>query len=330
MKYFNIRKLTFRHPCPLGKLKLGKVIGKGSNAIVHSCEIRKKQYLVKRINFKTTNCFMVSSEYDSQIVRNHKINNEIIDIPNVPCRPFSYGYKDHSKDDANKIILSTSYIHEAMIGNLVSEIPFFAKTIAAYSGYRHGNIIMDYAGKPVDFFLDDMDLDDLKSVIQQVMIGLHIAQEKYKFKHHDLHIGNVFLEKIDPSYKFESKYKLNEDIEIQLKTLKYKVCIGDFGFSSATNPETKVRYSRCDFHLNTSGAKYWGKWDANLGNNTGYDILLFLGFLLEEIVIPDHKEYVRKLYMKMKRRTRVSKSHLRPLTMNDSKPLDVLNYIDNN
>lgn len=327
-KLLNIRKLTFRTPCPIGKPVLLKKLGSGSNAIVYSAQVGKKFVLVKRISFHSTEVFMKTKEYSLKVIRNKPIKNLkhiIFDPSDAPCTPFAYGYIELNCDNANKMIVSSSYINEAMVGSLISDLPFFCKTLTAYSGFRHGHILMDYAGKPLDEYMENLNLDETLSIIQQVMIGLMWAQDKYKFKHHDLHIGNVFLSE---KTVFPLEHELPNKEKITLKSNKYYVQIGDYGFASATDPDTNIRYGRCDMHLNSSGTKYWGKWSNKLEGNEGYDILLFLGFFYDEMENSKIRKILKDLYLTMKQKTRISKSHLRPLSNSTIKPYDVLTFIE--
>lgn len=323
---FKIRNLSFRSKCPLGKLHIQKLIGKGTNATVYACKAGLKHCLIKRINFHVIECYIKAEKYSLNIFRNKfikDINDICIDV-SEPCQPFSYGYTEYNDDNANKLILSTTYINEVMVGLLISDIPFFVKTFAGFSSYRHGNILIEYGGEPLEDHLDDMNMEDIQSVIQQVMIGLFWAQFKYKFKHHDLHIGNVFVKK---NVDFPVTYSLPNGDSITLKSNKYKVSIGDYGFASATDPNTKIRYGRCDIHINTKNSVGWGKFDNTLQGNTGYDILMFLSFLKEEIVIEDHKMYVDTILKKFKKRTRISETHLRPQNKSLITPLEILKFI---
>jgi len=324
MKYFNIRKLTFRNFCHLGKLKCGKLIGKGSNADVYECSIRKKKYLVKKISFDSTVCYIrrTDENYSLKVFRNKLVDQEIVDNVDLPCQPFAYGYQTIDTDSAKKLILSTSFVNESIVSGLVSNLPFFVRTEDAFAGYKHGNIVMEHAGTPLNTFLKDNELsvDEIKSIVQQVMIALTWAQHKYFFKHHDLHTGNIFVQKMDIPFE----YDLPNGEKVRLKSNKYLAKIGDFGFSSATY--NNLRYGRCDLHLNIEGRE-WGKWNNFLSSNTGYDVIMFLGFLSNDVMNEEAQKFAKDVFKFAKKKTRVSKLCLRPLSENDTNPTEILNFI---
>ena len=70
----------------------------------------------------------------------------------------------------------------------------------------------------------------IKSMLFQILVGLLVLHEKYNIAHNDLHLKNIFYNKIDPNEVFN--YKIN-DITYTVKTHGYIFMLGDFGHSTS-------------------------------------------------------------------------------------------------
>jgi hypothetical protein len=122
---------------------------------------------------------------------------------------------------------------------------------------------------------------DMASLYLQVFVTLHVLQHACGFKHHDLHLDNVFLKRIDDSMKWKGEslknathfsYELGDAV-LTVPNCGYIVKIGDFGFSSLNVFGRRIQ--RMSMH--TPKSAKWGDWDADLAGKRGYDGQVVMG-----------------------------------------------------
>lgn len=101
----------------------------------------------------------------------------------------------------------------------------------------------------------------------QVASGLLAAQERFKFTHYDLHLGNILLDNWPEQYDYiEYPVPDSEPIQISKKLCPYIVKISDFGMSRLETEQTIIT------------PKYSTFPEANFGEfNPTYDIMSFIG-----------------------------------------------------
>jgi hypothetical protein len=166
------------------------------------------------------------------------------------------------------------------------KVPHFIKTYDAWIRDATGFVLQEYGGKTVCDRLPDLSYEQFKSIIVQTLVAMAIAQKELYFKHHDLHLDNVFVKEMDSTDTLLTKkvwlYTLpGRDIKIEHHNVLAK--IGDFGLSCITDPKSKTRIARVDYPLLDAGEAEWGQWSSRLDNQYSYDALVLLSkFFLEE------------------------------------------------
>lgn len=103
-------------------------------------------------------------------------------------------------------------------------------------------ILMEYISK-LDFYTmikDQLGLNACISVIKQILMAIHIAQQEKSFSHYDLHIGNVMIRKTNLDDVF--LYILDDETQICIPTFGFFPVIIDFGFTYTKDCEDKPLY----------------------------------------------------------------------------------------
>lgn len=97
--------------------------------------------------------------------------------------------------------------------------------------------LLEYADGTLYDFLNNFECTEnnkeiyekiIKSMLFQILAALLVLHEKYKIGHNDLHLKNIFYNKIDTNEIFF--YKIN-DITYRIETHGYLFMLGDFGHS---------------------------------------------------------------------------------------------------
>ena len=123
---------------------------------------------------------------------------------------------------------------------------------------------------------------DMAGMYLQLFITLHVLQDTCSFKHHDLHIDNVFIKRIDEHMMWNGvhlseathfSYDLGDTV-LTIPNCGYIVKIGDFGISSLDMAGRKVQ--RLSLELYETSPK-WGEWSVELEGKRGYDGQLLMG-----------------------------------------------------
>ena len=182
-----------------------------------------------------------------------------------------------NRDGATQLLRLNEYLNEAMVGHILSTWSsptsrHFVKTYGSWIADSTGFILQEYAGTSLLKNMTDLKLDQFKSIVLQVLCSLAEAQEHFYFKHHDVHLDNVFITKVPEE---DYTYRLG-DQTYTVKNCGIQVLLGDFGLAAITDPETKTRYERVDYEMLDAGDLEWGRWCGNLEGQWSYDAVTFL------------------------------------------------------
>ena len=154
-------------------------------------------------------------------------------------------------DGADTLLESTEFLVEASVDYLIKnhvqeKIPYFLTSVDSWRSKRHGNILLRNAGFDMNSHFPFYGLLEIQAIVIQTMYAIAWAQKYIHLKHHDLHCGNVF---IDGETSDSINLKFPEGTTLVLPAKMPKILIADYGLSSATDPTTKCRVTRADFHL---------------------------------------------------------------------------------
>jgi len=161
-------------------------------------------------------------------------------------------------------------------------------TLAAWRGDRHAYILMQRAGHKLHSVIKNLTVEQLQSVVLQVLIAVVGAQTSAAFKHQDLHVHNVFLD--GTSLNEPQTYVLEEGGRALVVAVPFHgvlARIGDFGLSAAGHRGDRVRHDetrvfRADAHIldSVKHPEVWGVFTPYLHGAEMYDVLYFLGDVL--------------------------------------------------
>lgn len=300
--------------------------------------VKEQSVILKTLDLKVQNTWAVTLFNKKTTLRNfssskvlfmHQDKNEAKEWLETWCHKFGLGREsallckiawiceDSNRDGATKIMRLNEYLNEAMVGLILSKylkVPHFVKTHDAWISNATGFILQDYGGENMLKKMIDLDIKDFQSIVVQVLVTLAVAQNALHFKHHDLHLENVFINRLkedDQIVLNGQNVKLNssevwsytltkglqscesctgedksscgsDDTSEASKTIIYiehrglLARIADFGLSSITDPETCTRYERVDYGLLDSTEAEWGQWSGTLEDQKMYDAVVFL------------------------------------------------------
>lgn len=227
---------------------------------------------------------------------------------------------EQGRDGATKIMRLNEFMCESVVGVLAymfvsPRIPHVISTKDAWIDDATGFVLQEYAGKSMYKNMSDLSLKEFQSIVLQSLVALSVCQELIHLKHHDLHLENVFINRIKDEVLYGSftggDLKAKERWAYTLcgskgpVHLEFEHCgilakIGDFGLASATDPVTKTRYERVDYCILDSGEAEWGQWSGSVAGIQSYDAIVFLSkFFLEdesELCPPEHLKWARSVY----------------------------------
>jgi serine/threonine protein kinase len=219
------------------------------------------------------------------------------------------------RDGATKVLQPNEYLNESMVGLLITkhcDIPHFVKTYGAWIQNSTGFILQEFGGHSMQKHMADMTLKEFKSCLVQVLVALAYAQNKIHLKHHDVHLENVFINRLkDTDLSKDKKLKSSKTWSYTLSKCTVfvdhediLVKLADYGLASATDPETKIRFERADYELLDSTECEWGQWSGKLQTQKMYDAVVFLSkfFMSEEkgLCRTECSAWAQKVYMEMK------------------------------
>jgi hypothetical protein len=198
-------------------------------------------------------------------------------------------------DPFSKSVQSCEFFHECVMGMVInqalSDIPVFMRASLHLADLEKKQLQFSLVnnGMELDSCVHKLSLEALHSVIFQVLVALCIAQDRIRFKHHDLHLGNVMISPrtTNGSWIAKTAYGM-----CTVPLVEYDATLIDFGLSSCK--ESGIEISRLDTDLLVIGesgtsscsrtsevGKSWGVWDPELDGDTGYDFTMFVENLLE-------------------------------------------------
>jgi len=207
-----------------------------------------------------------------------------------------------SKD--SEFFKSSEFVHEVAIGYLVRthliDLSVFSRAIILDVSCDNHRAVIGFRNlSPAIEFEDaihELSTAQFASILLQVLSALCVAQHRIKLKHHDLHLGNIMVKAVEEDYE--------EIIETPVGVVKVPIVgfvatIIDYGLSSATDPETKLRHARVDEELLISRTRKeqeedmgqsvaseddeWGVWSPQLDGDEGYDVAMLVESLTEEL-----------------------------------------------
>jgi hypothetical protein len=241
----------------------------------------------------------------------------------------------HDADGARVISRGNEFLTEVAVSKCLQSFvnpflpsPTFCVAQASWTSASstYGNIAMEFAGETLSDIIDDLTVDELRSVTLQVAVALSWAQKKIHFKHHDLHSQNIYVIR----KKVPQTWTTPSGLVVNLPAFNVQARISDFGLSSATDPISLTRHCRIDFDsLNVENRRVWGDWNNELANNEGYDFLFFVNEGLASKK-ESHTRFFRTIldaFRVLSPGIRVSRKEGRPLTSVPISPEQILSHI---
>lgn len=316
-------------------MKLIRKIGSGNNSSAWSAQFSKgyKRKIVKRIKLSDNDVYCRFAWREAkclkprfllkgvpiEYIRNISDSPENLQESSKYCiSKLICATGECTQDGAQNLILSNTFLTEVAVGYcLVRHVnPYlpsatFCRMENAWITQNYGNIAMQYAGTSLEECINDLRLEELQSVVLQVLISLNWAQHKINFKHHDLHTGNVYVSKTLVPWE----WKTVSGQRFELPSCALKAVIADFGLSAATDPGTALRHCRVDYELLGINHCSWGEWSNELRGNEGYDFSVLLLGMVEEVECKEKKKWlknVEKMFRRLQPRMKFSK-RTRPL-----------------
>jgi len=225
------------------------------------------------------------------------------------------------RDGATSVVYVNEYLNEAIVGiilrtTLRQTIPNFVWTHEAWIQNATGLILQDYGGSSLRKLMPSLSLPAFQSLVLQVLCALSVAQQKTHFKHHDMHLENMFVNPTEGNRELETtfpkaskaltwsyplKTSNGQSFSINVPMHGYFARIGDYGLASCTEPNTKTRFERADYDLLDAGETEWGSWNGRLDGNLSYDMITFLcSFFLEDdmkLCPKPHALWAQHVYM---------------------------------
>lgn len=198
-------------------------------------------------------------------------------------------------DEQAKEMKSNEFFHEYLVNDLVkrylSDIPSFSRAILQDAFYSKSKNCCLYFTKvdesaEMEDVLNDMNEEELRSVLLQVFASICLAQQRIQLKHHDLHLGNVLISPMKEKDEKVWNVKLPFGT-YTIPLVNLHATIIDYGLSSATDPDSHIRYIRLDEDLLTKSdpeeEAEWGVWGAELQGDEGYDVAMLVESMVEQL-----------------------------------------------
>ena len=302
MKYFVLE----------GVLNVEKKIARGSSASIYTAKLRRKSktrgLILKRIPKRLNTIWGLYRWKDAgMLVPPNKtkapLKLEFVDVTaskKSVCKNCCFtelyeAYSAWDNDNAKFLRLGTTYATESKIARILSRHvspklpkPVFCKIRSSFTTTFHHNIVMDDAGYELETNTDLLTLEELQSIVVQVIVALAHAQQQVYFKHHDMHTGNVYFR----VSKTNRVWKFPDGSTVDIPSDDVEAVIADFGLSVANVNETRI--GRLDYPLLNTDEKGWGEWDYNLKGNEGYDLLVLID-ALRDVCGKEHKSWIKSV-----------------------------------
>jgi hypothetical protein len=200
-----------------------------------------------------------------------------------------------------KFIPNFAYIYglfecSAPIAGPITELDAKGKKVATFcnsTGKPSDTVQLIYEnitpGKGVNDLLGEWDGKTFMRYFIAILMALHVAFEKYKFTHYDLHDGNVLIRECrDDRYLAAKGNKESLDFYVEYKLNFGNGTYRTFYVASPGGIPTIIDYGRCYVEVDGKG---YGMPDSISLNNMGlfndrsnpmYDAFKFLGFCLSK------------------------------------------------
>ena len=330
------------HDCALGAIYMAKYKNKliKRSVILKTIELKEQNiWAITKNNKRTTLRGLKDSEvlYLSESKKDASKWQETWCLPElgrsdtVLAKVVYLESTEKGRDGATKIMRLNEFMCESVVGLLVekyvgSRVPHIVSTRDAWISESTGYILQDYGGTSLLKSMADLSLAEFQSIVLQSLVALACGQQFVGLKHHDLHLENVFLNRLKDTDVVGSVALKSQDtwhytlegtsgpVKIGIKHCGILVKIGDFGLASATDPETRIRYERVDYKLLDAGELEWGHWSGQVEGVKSYDAIVFLSkFFLDEErdVCPDeHLQWIKGLYASIVKGTAIDVSNI--------------------
>lgn len=189
---------------------------------------------------------------------------------------------------------SNEFYHETAINFLVkkylSDVPAYSRAEFQWSNSKlDGDCVICFKkveGTELEPMVPLLTAKEIHSILFQVFVAIRLAQHRIQLKHHDFHLKNII---ITPSEKTEWVVETPEGVQT-VPICGLEATIIDYGLSSATDPESKLRLKRADEKLlmnpgSGDTGDSWGVWDSTLEGDEGYDFAMLVESFVEELFL---------------------------------------------
>lgn len=267
---------------------------------------------------------------------------------------------DHTDKDVTTTIISehitpasacfSEFVNESLCHLLLTDLvekgvtPNLIMAFRAFTCGGKGYLLQERITTSLNEVLDEnpgMTCKDLAGFYLQVFATLHVLQNTCGFKHHDLHLNNVFVKRIDDTMTWKGvkmseathfTYDLGGGVVLTFPNNGYIVKIGDFGYSSLDVHGRRLqRLDLSTFFKATSD----GDWSPELTSRRGYDGQVCLSMPpfehnSDRVNDPGTIELLQRL---RKATTgpngKLSRSRYKPVTghVSDVSPMDVIEQV---
>lgn len=247
--------------------------------------------------------------------------------------PTTAGYSEFVSESLCHILLT-----DLVVKNIT---PHVVMAFRALEHENKGYLIQERISSTIVEALEEnpkLSCRDMTAMYLQVFVTLHILQDTCGFKHHDLHLDNVFLKRIDDSMVWNGvrmdsathfSYEL-DGVTLTIPNCGYIVKLGDFGMSSLDVYGRRIQR----LYLNESSSR-WGEWTPVLVGRRGYDGQVLVGDLAFDedswrFEDEDTRAFLRRLRVAAQGPNgKLTYSKHRPVTghVSDVPPLDVVQQV---
>lgn len=209
------------------------------------------------------------------------------------------------RDGARRLVRVNEYLNEAVVGLIVTEhvhLPHIVRTHDAWIQQSTGCILQDYGGVSLFKHMADLTLPEFQSVLVQVLVTLAVGQETAHLKHHDVHLDNVFINRLapgsglaqKPAWAYTLRRKDGTPLHLVVPHHGVLAKLGDFGLAAATDVATGTRYERVDYPILDATEIKWGAWCGTLQSQLAYDVVCLLSkFFLDDEATRCRKDFAQ-------------------------------------
>lgn len=272
--------------------------------------------------------------------------------------PSRYAIQLTQRYETANEFLTDEFTNEVLINHLVTKAlvhpqlsPHFVQFLGAYTHADNGYMLMERVQASLDDLFDHEEIEPewasslqavhIAALMFQIVFAVSTMQAVLRLKHHDLHLGNVMIKRVDESTMFRGAYVKDathfhyhvHGQNFYLPNGGLLIKIADFGTASATAGGKRV--GRLDMPLFNDDVDAWGVWDLHLDGQYGYDLQVLMStcpfgqdspFRQDDALMSFMRRMARII---MKGGARVSRSERRPLPgkVSNIPPMDVLKRV---